>query len=719
MKRCCGARLNSSQCDQCRRRKSRCNGEMHCDACRMTGLQCSFGHVVKQTRGPAYVAHLEKRIADLEERLRQASQVSGMSDDDTLSPTQASSSISMAKISPIETSDPSLPSNLSDPGHLDNSPILACTENQCFPNSSETYHEDENDVLTSDRHAEYVDTITTEPRGKLYGLDILRQLHNLSNRITLRMDVAQSSIKVVEALDNSHITKELQMGAHQPCLPQKHETLSLITTAFSGAFHLWPFIDRTHVDNTIYRLYHTNEFGQEPRDRDDLALLYAVLALGQRFETITVESGSDCKRHGMSFFVAARSMVPLTHCGRSLTALQTALCMALYLKAASDQTLVHTYITAAAGAALRLGLHEQTPFFAQDETALRQRVWSTIRVLDTFISAFLGIPCAISQIWTHEQDAFPPLPSGSNSAELVAANAHAELATKMNQKINSMYHGRTPQPNVGLGPYLVALTSLDHGWEDLDRWARACPVLAQSQDSMTRAQLTLEYMHAYAQILLYSPFVHHITRSPPDIENTGHFYGKKCFEAALHAVKIAEILHQQGHFNEAYFFTIDVLAFAAMVLMLVETCCKEAQLVMEAMHGTRCAREILLELSFRNSAAAECWSALSACGSSSRAPRLSMGSLQALETRRKRTSGGIDCSANCKNICVDDVTNLSNRPSIRDMRSDSAINLGTRTCNDQDVRGVMMALASGMDPTLSMPHMVAMEFEQSYTMQTR
>ncbi|KAF7190308.1 hypothetical protein HII31_08639, partial [Pseudocercospora fuligena] len=668
-------------CDQCRRRKSRCNGEMHCDACRTIGLQCSFGHVVKQTRGPAYVAHLEKRIADLQERLRQASQKSGMGVGDTLSSTQASSSNSMVNMSPIETSHSSPLSKLSDSGRLGNSPVLVCTENHCFPNSGETRLENENDVLTSDQHAEYVDTVTTEPRGKLYGLDVLRQLYNLSNRITLRMEGAQSSIKMVEALNNSHATNDLQTDAHQPCLPQKHETLSLITTAFSEAFHLWPFIDRTHVDNTIYRLYNTDEFGQEPSDCDDLALLYAVLALGRRFETITVDSGSDHKRHGMSFFVAARSMVPLIHCGRSLTALQTVLCMALYLKAASDQTLVHTYITAAAGTALRMGLHEQTPFFAQDETALRQRVWSTIRVLDIYISASLGIPCAISHVWTHDQDAFPPLPSGSN-AELVAANAHAELATKTSRTINSMYNGRNSQPNLGLGPYSVALALLDHGWEDLDRWARACPVLAQSQDSMTRAQLILDYMHAYAQILLYSPFVHHITRSPPDIENAGHFYGKKCLEAALHAVRIAEILHQQGHFNEAYFFTLDILAFAAMVLMIVETCCKEPQLVMEAMHGSRSARELLLVLSFRNSAAAECWSALSVCGGSSRAPRLSIGSLQALKARRRRTSGGIDCSMDCQNISADDVANASKRPSAMNIRSDSAVNLGTTTYND-------------------------------------
>lgn len=53
-------------CDQCRRRKSRCDGGLDCSACKLVGLQCSYGDTTKQARGPSYVAHLEKRIQELE-----------------------------------------------------------------------------------------------------------------------------------------------------------------------------------------------------------------------------------------------------------------------------------------------------------------------------------------------------------------------------------------------------------------------------------------------------------------------------------------------------------------------------------------------------------------------------------------------------------------------------------------------------------------------------
>ena len=53
-------------CDQCRRRKTKCNGSLSCDACVEIGLDCSYGHRVKQARGPQYVAHLEGRVKQLE-----------------------------------------------------------------------------------------------------------------------------------------------------------------------------------------------------------------------------------------------------------------------------------------------------------------------------------------------------------------------------------------------------------------------------------------------------------------------------------------------------------------------------------------------------------------------------------------------------------------------------------------------------------------------------
>lgn len=50
-------------------------------------------------------------------------------------------------------------------------------------------------------------------------------------------------------------------------------------------------------------------------------------------------------------FAAARELVPLEDCSRSVTAVQAVMCMALYLKSVSAQRAVHTYVSTACYAA--------------------------------------------------------------------------------------------------------------------------------------------------------------------------------------------------------------------------------------------------------------------------------------------------------------------------------------------------------------------------------
>lgn len=50
-------------------------------------------------------------------------------------------------------------------------------------------------------------------------------------------------------------------------------------------------------------------------------------------------------------FAAARELVPLADCSRSLTAVQTVMCMALYLKSVSAQRAMHTHVSTACYAA--------------------------------------------------------------------------------------------------------------------------------------------------------------------------------------------------------------------------------------------------------------------------------------------------------------------------------------------------------------------------------
>lgn len=97
--------------------------------------------------------------------------------------------------------------------------------------------------------------------------------------------MACSPSRLIEALD-CPVPVQLSRTAKfdSPFLPPKQELLDCVNIAFAEAFYLWPFLDRSHLDPQIHRLYNTQMFGQSKVDWDHLALIYTILALGQRFD---------------------------------------------------------------------------------------------------------------------------------------------------------------------------------------------------------------------------------------------------------------------------------------------------------------------------------------------------------------------------------------------------------------------------------------------------
>ncbi|KAM3423195.1 hypothetical protein BST61_g645 [Cercospora zeina] len=585
-------------CDQCRRRKSRCDGQMNCSSCRAIGLQCSFGHQVKQSRGPAYVAHLEKKVKALQDELsrspHRAEQMSALTDEPVGTKTPRTSS---SKPSPMDSSArPSLSSKSSDPSYTYSESARSSSVQPpgglaCF---SET--------------PVYLETLTTEPRAKAFGTDLLRQLFNFCNQIASPPNCPQdSSIKLVEALDNAQAIGD-SLVTSSPLRPEKGITMKLVELAFSEAFHLWPFVDRAQIDRTLYRLYNTSVFGQEAGDQDELALVYAVLALGQRFDSTTPAAAEVRRIQGLQYFEAARDLVPLSNCDRDLAAVQTVLCLALYLKAAPAPAKVHSYVAAATSAALRLGLHEEVVGFPKDESALRRRVWSALQAFDVYTSTALGVPC-VTTFENQEQDSYPPLSTGSNS-ELVASDAHLQMLGILARAIHRTYRSNSARKPIGRGTFAVDQNAIKEASEELETWAHGCCVLLQAAVDMTRTQLCLAYAYDYAQLLLYSPFVHYLTMPGIDTASQPYLIGVKAVNAAVHAVQVAELLHHKLQFHEAYFLTIDVLVYAAVVLLVVESGSTDVSLVFEAVRAGRAAMELLLVLSLQSNTASQCWKAL-------------------------------------------------------------------------------------------------------------
>lgn len=120
-------------------------------------------------------------------------------------------------------------------------------------------------------------------------------------------------------------------------------------------------------------------------------------------------------------------MVPLASCGRSLTAFQTTLCLTLYLQAASALDTAHEYITALTSTAVIMGIHKQAQDLPQDQRALQRRIWSSIRTLDVYISAILGVPHSAAVDENSTQEAFPKMTQDLYHGSRPFYEAHAQL----------------------------------------------------------------------------------------------------------------------------------------------------------------------------------------------------------------------------------------------------------------------------------------------------
>jgi len=143
-----------------------------------------------------------------------------------------------------------------------------------------------------------------------------------------------------------------------------------INIAFNDMFTLWPFIDRETFETEVRRMFAPGKADRGEVDHDRLGLLHAVIALGQRNdpELLSDEDANSSKtelrgyghcattsspRSGLTcgirrkHFEIARDLVPLAQCSRSLTAVQTVLCMGLYVKSWAAQRMCHTYFSMA------------------------------------------------------------------------------------------------------------------------------------------------------------------------------------------------------------------------------------------------------------------------------------------------------------------------------------------------------------------------------------
>lgn len=120
----------------------------------------------------------------------------------------------------------------------------------------------------------------------------------------------------------------------------------------------------------------------------------------------------------------------------------------------------------------------------------------------------------------------------------------------------------------------------------------------------------LRYSRCYVLHVLYCPFLHHVAK-PPEGRNPHAFAcGTKCVEAAIQAVQTADVLASRGALDAAYCLTVDVLAMAALTLLVVELGAPTYIAADAVANASRTAKTLFESLAEKSSTAAGCLESL-------------------------------------------------------------------------------------------------------------
>lgn len=134
--------------------------------------------------------------------------------------------------------------------------------------------------------------------------------------------------------------------------------------------------------------------------------------------------------------------------------------------------------------------------------------------------------------------------------------------------------------------------------------------------SRHRANLFLRFSHCFILLMLYCPFLHHVTKPWEQRSPSANTAASTCVKAAIEAVHIAEMMEAHGILYEAYAFTIDIIAMAATSLLVVELIPPGDLLASHAKKSSWKAKALLENLALRSCAAARCLDSLLVSGKS-------------------------------------------------------------------------------------------------------
>ncbi|KAH8803012.1 fungal-specific transcription factor domain-containing protein [Xylogone sp. PMI_703] len=603
-------------CDECRREKTKCDGNQPCAHCLGYGYHCSYDHLSprKIRKGESQLA--ERKLRRLQELLK-------------------------SLIPDIDVDDPNL--DVADlrkalvPPRKEHSDEQKCLEEpEYLPSVSNRSSTDEDPVLETileltgrldiDEHGNW--DYLGHSSGSLFLRRLGEQfcgLHNSGSINKKNLLKLQPTLQAFETFEETFSDGYISILTP---LPPKETALDLVSSTLDDACALINFVHQPSFYNMFHRMYDVDfeEYGH--REKEFLPLLYAVLAVGYVFSERELMNfgNAHSTSQGAKYFQACKRIFDLSGC-HNLPSLQAVVFMIIFLQSSGNMSTCYTYIGTALAASLQMGLHRRDGSQVLDpvERESRKRIFWTIRNMEIYVVAILGLPMSVNDEDIDQEEplgvddefitkeGITTMPEGRISI-ISAFNAHTKLIRILEKVVRDVYpirHGiedTTRKPST----YIVSDASVRAVEAELEDWEAKLPVQfrvgSDASPKLTRIQHLLRMALTHVRMVLYRPFLHYTSRSMMErpINERCRVYASASVAVGRNIIENVREMGERSNFSGPYWFSIYTIFFATISLSFHAWENAGCEGALKMLKDAECGRDMLAHLAHRSMSAARC-----------------------------------------------------------------------------------------------------------------
>ncbi|KAI2638264.1 hypothetical protein GGS21DRAFT_510432 [Xylaria nigripes] len=577
-------------CDECRRKKIKCDGKQPCTHCQVYSYECTYDKPSNRRRNPApqYIEALENKLSRAEALLRKFIPDVDLNDPN-LDPAvqqefrmreqarQKAAAAQKKEQMKTGTAEGQLQSMVSSAGQLD-----------LNESGDYDFHGTSSGSVFFKQMKKHFRTLL----GKDYQIPFMPRPPRPFGVMALDSPRSAPSSPWSTA-PSQHIHN----------LPSKKRAIALCSESLDNATCLLRIVHKPSFYDMLDKLYEKSgdDFGIE--EKRNLALAYSAMALGCMYD-VSDEGAPNSPAYKLSidealeYYGSARFLLQdITEC-QDLTSLQALLFMILFLQSISNLSTCYGFVGIALRSALRMGLHRHLPHVKLDpiESETRRRVFYICRQMDTYVSALLGFPMLLNeddidqllptpvddQFITKDGIANPP---PGTPSYIEAFNAHVKLMDLLSKVVRHVYPLKRADPNVTDGDesqhasYMVSYARIKEMEEELQRWNEQLPFAwrpnSEGSVEVVRIRNLLRFAFAHVQMVLYRPFLHYVSPrfcAGKEVSDRGYACGAAYITVARNIVHIGTEMRKQVSLVGPYWFTLfsEFFAIISLVFFVLE-----------------------------------------------------------------------------------------------------------------------------------------------------